>query len=203
MIARVIDDKLINVIMETYNSPSEVLNMSNSRKQIRGDFDRDDINSSRTGIENWATVEDYCRNGWKESTQEFNETINDIKQVQSEKRISFKNDIQGYMPIVPLTIIGVPNNMVNSHYKEIKTKCIKVIYNVNYGAMVRAETIKKNSKKLLSVLYGLELQGYRIELYVCYFVGNGKKFNNMTIRIKEANQPFAMERMMYPLRMAD
>ena len=194
-----IDKNGFKVNMEEFYSCKDVVETSNTRRKLMGGFDRTDIDSWH-GASNWEEIENLMIYGYKTGIEKFKKTLNQKIQRQAEKRITFKNDVLGFVPIVPLALKCVPNSMLNSNMKTIKTKVLKVVYNVNYGAGASPSDIEENGRKLLSALMHLELKGYRIELSVAYICGGRSKgFDCMKIRVKEANQPFTLQRMMYPI----
>lgn len=200
-IINLIDKDGFKVNMEEFYSCKDVVETNNKRYKIGGGFDRSDIEDEDWyGVESWNDIENFMIYGYTETIDEFKKKLNQNIQNQEDKRISFKNDVLGFAPIIPLAIQGIPNSMINTDLKRIKSKCLKVIYNVNYGAMASADEIKDNGKKLLSALIKLELQGYRIELSVAYICGcDYKGYDCLNIRVKETNQPFSLQRMMYPI----
>ena len=187
------------VHMEEFYSCKDVVETSNTRRKTGSGFDRTEIDSDWYGVKSWADVENLMIYGYKEKVEPFKKVLNQKIQRQAEKRISFKNDVYGFVPVVPLALKGVPTSMINTNMKTIKTKVLKVIYNVNYGCGASPAEIEENGRKLLSALISLELKGYRIELSVAYICGDRSGYDCMRIRVKEANQPFSLQRMMYPI----
>lgn len=188
------------VHMEEFYSCKDVVETSNKRDKVIGDFSRDRVESDWYGAKSWKDVEDLMIYGYKDKVEPFKKMLNQKIQRQAEKRISFRNDVFGFAPVVPLALKGIPSSMINTQMKTVKSKVLKVIYNVNYGALASPSDIESNGRKLLSALINLELRGYRIELSVAYICGSsGRGFDCMKIRVKEANQPFSLQRMMFPI----
>ena len=117
----------------------------------------------------------------------------------TDKRISFHNDIVGYAPIVPLAVLGVPNSMINSYMKPIKSKVIDVYIDITYSWVDSSERIIKSSSRILSVILKLEQQGYRFNIYCVKSQADSNDCDMMIVKIKDALQPIDLKRISFPL----
>lgn len=116
------------------------------------------------------------------------------------KRFKTFNDVAGFAPIIPNAIMGLPNSMVNSAMKPIKTKVLDIYYEMTCPAYRNASELIKAGQKILGVIMELEAQGYRFNLYCVqgyYEKGNG--CDMLCVKVKSANQPMDLKRMSFPI----
>lgn len=114
------------------------------------------------------------------------------------KRTKFMNHVEGFAPIVPNAILGLPNSMVTSYTKPIKTKVIDIYYELTAACSVDSDDLIKAGQKLLGAIMALEAQGYRFNLYVVQDYFDEKSCDMLCLRVKSANQPFDLKRMSFP-----
>lgn len=115
------------------------------------------------------------------------------------KRTYFKNEPVGFVPIVPNAILGLPDSMINSHIKPIKTKVLDVFYDMTASSCTSSEDIIKAGEKMLGTIVELEAQGYRFNLYaVQTYYGDRTGADILCVRIKSASQPLDIKRMSFP-----
>ncbi len=117
----------------------------------------------------------------------------------SGKRISFRNNIVGGNPIVPLAMMGIPNSMIDMHMKPIKAKVIDIYYDITCSCGVNAQQIEEAGEKVLGAILELEAQGYRFNLYHIDTYADCHDVDILAIKIKDAGQPLDLKRMSFML----
>lgn len=117
------------------------------------------------------------------------------------KRTQFVSHVEGFAPIVPNAIMGLPNSMITSRIKPIKTKVIDIYYEMTCSANVSSNDLIKAGENLLGTIMELEAQGYRFNLYVVqdYYGGRGDGCDMLCLRVKSASQPFDLKRMSFTM----
>lgn len=193
-----------NIMCERYDSAAEVVADCKTRKITDRAFH--DMADGRLGGhgEKWCGVKSYDE-ALEYLEKGYQPVVDTLKLVikanlsGNGKRISFHNDIVGYAPIVPLAIMGVPNAMVNSHMKQIKTKVVDVYYDGVFGCGVSSEDIIKTGSKVIAAILQLEQQGYRFNLYQVQSYSDRKDCDMMTVKLKDAAQPIDLKRISFPL----
>lgn len=191
------------IMCERYNSAAEVVNDAKTRKITNSRFDNMAVNLGGQGS-NWCGVKNY-EEALKLLSEGYQPIVEKLKaeikaNVQGNaKRVSFRNDIVGYAPVVPLAIMGVPNAMINSHMTTIKTKVIDVYYDGTFRCGVSSDDILKTGAKLLSVIISLEQQGYRFNLYQAQGYADGEDCDMLVVKIKDAAQPLDLKRVSFPM----
>lgn len=190
------------VVVERFSSASEVLMVSNTRSRTSSSFKdyRKQVAEEPDwyGASSWDEVEDLMAHGYSPYVKKLNSKLN-FKGKGEGKRISFRNDVVGYAPVVPLAMMGVPNSMVNSYLKPMKNKVVSIYYDKTANAGITAWQIEEAGLKLLSVLIDLEMQGYRFNLYVTESHAENGACDMLAVKVKDSTSPFDMQRLSFPI----
>lgn len=198
----------VRMVIECFSSAQEVADVSNTRTITDSLFD--DLHNDRNigkgcsgaGVRTFADAQNLLRTGYQPTVDRMKTGIKANVQGQG-KRISFKNDVVGYQPIVPLAIQGVPNCMVNSYMKPIKNKVLNIYYDMTCSAGTTSDEIIEAGQKVLAAIMELEMQGYKFNLYAVqtYFDGrrSGGSCYTLCTKIKSANTPMDLKRISFPL----
>lgn len=194
--------------MEWFKSINEFVSINSGRENnyyscSRGDEVENNI-PSRTefyGVQSFDEACSLLENGWSEKTSEVLEIVNKNKSINSVKRNRFYNSVVGYVPNVPLAIMGVPQNMINRESTFLKGKVVNLIYMMSIIYSEKNEDILANGKKIITLIQSLENAGYRVSLKVMFGFGTGDKqpAELCMITLKDANQPLDVNRIMFPL----
>lgn len=187
--------------VEVYDSVMDVVRDCKERKIRRSRFN-DMRNKSMSkgfeGVENYDEALQIMNDGWAEEVKGLQATVNKVK-TMTQKRIAFRNEIQGFAPIVPLAILGVPNAMINTIMKPIKSKVISVYYNMGISWGNDAEVIVKNGRKVVEAIVNLENSGYRVNLYSLQSYSDEEGSDILAVKVKSANQPLDLKRICFPI----
>lgn len=193
-------EKAYNMMIERYDSVQEVVKHCKERKITNMSFD--DKSKERMGewegVKSYQEALDLLNNGYQPTVEALNNAIK-INKYGNGKRISFRNDVHGFAPIVPLALKGVPQTMVNVHMKPIKCKVIDVYYDMTTNCGTDSDTIIKNGQKLLGAIIALEQQGYKFNLYATQSYSNGKDADVLVVKVKSSNSPIDLKKMSFPL----
>ena len=189
-------------IIEEFNNFSELINTNDSRKQNFGEA-RTDSNNYWYGASYEEAVE-MLRFGWcdKEALSSITQKVSELSKMQETQKLSFKNDIVGYAPIVPLALKGVPQSMINTSRKPKKAKVIKIIVDIGLSSSVTVEEKLNWGAKLTSKIMSLEKQGFRVQIEcIKTFTEDNwySKVHVCRVPVKSENQPFDIKRMMFPI----
>ena len=163
------------------------------------------LSSQRTNGNGWSgtsTFEEACNlfiNGWDKKTLELKQKL-DFEE-HKEPQMTYKNiqSVQGYHPIVPLYLMGVPNNMVTKKMVPLKKKVITIDKTIAYAYNVSANQIMEEAVKAVRIINRLERQNYRINLnLVCVSERNGVGIG-FKIKLKSANESLNISKLTFPL----
>ena len=193
--------KNFKVNIERYESPMEVVKHCQER-QITDPRFKDERQRERRldwdGVNSYDEALDYMKNGYQPTVDKLKDAIKASK-TGDGKRISFKNDISGFMPIVPLALMGVPNSMINVTMKPIKCKVIDVYYDMACNCGTSPETILKRGQQLLGIIMELERQGYKFNLYAVQTYNEYQDADVLIVKIKSSNTPIDLKKMSFSL----
>lgn len=194
-------DFVFNV--EQYDSALELYNTNRTRKVTDAwkgsNITESSISSSFHGVSSMEEAHKMLRDGWADKVDEMIALVNKAATVSINKRTAFKNDVVGFAPVVPLAMMNVPNSMLNTAVKPTKSKVIKICYLNDDNGGTSPETFLKRGKRVLEAIINLERNGYRCELYTAQFYVSGNRADSLLVRIKEANQPLDVKRVMFPM----
>ena len=154
------------------------------------------------GVESYEQARNWLFHGWNEKTGEVVRFMNEAKTTGVRKVVTFHNDLVGFAPIVPLALMGVPQNMIQSTRRVIKTKIIDIIYDMGATCMIESEKMLQAGIRMTKLIVSLENAGYRVRLrgminFQSYETGKASQM--ALIGLKDANQPMDINKLMFPL----
>ena len=188
------------MMIESYNSAQEMVRDLKTRSITNSSFQ----DKSRESFDSWEGVKtyeeclNYLSNGYQPTVEKLKESIKPNVKGES-KRISFKNDMVGGMPIVPLAMMGIPTSMVNTTIKPIKAKVIDIYYDITCASRISSKEIIEAGQKLLATIMRFEQQGYKFNLYAVQTYSDDSSCDMLTIKVKSSSQPLDLKRMSYTL----
>lgn len=189
-----------HVNMEYYTSAQDVVRDCRERAITSSRFK----DKSKESFDDWEGVRTYdealdlLKNGYQPTVDALQDTVK-ANRIGTSKRISFQNEIAGFMPVVPLALKGVPNCMINMTMKPIKAKVIDVYYDMTANAGTSSQTIIENGQKLLACIIDLEKQGYKFNLYAVQTYCDDEGCDTLVVKIKSSDKPLDLKRMSFPL----
>ncbi len=153
----------------------------------------------------WSGTKDFneaCNlfvNGWDKKTLELKQKL-DIEE-HKEQQMTYKNiqSVQGYHPIVPLYLMGVPNNMVTKKMIPLKRKVITIDKTIAYAYSISAEQIMEEAVKAVRIINRLERQNYRVNLNLVGVSERNGVGIGFKIKLKSANESLNISKLTFPL----
>lgn len=148
------------------------------------------------------TFEDACDlfiNGWDKKTLELKQKLD--AEEHKEPQMTYKNiqSVQGYHPIVPLYLMGVPNNMVTKKMIPLKRKVITIDKTIAYAYSISAEQIMEEAVKAVRIINRLERQNYRVNLNLVGVSERNGVGIGFKIKLKSANESLNISKLTFPL----
>lgn len=188
------------VNVEYYNSANDVVDDLMTRKLKSGGWHEPKEDPDWTGCKNFDEALEFLRTGYYPVVEKLEREFKIANQQTCDgKRITFKNNILGYNPIVPLAMMGVPNSMIDMTMKPIKTKVVDIYYDMTANCGVSSDDIIEAGLSVLSVICDLERQGYRFNLFAVQTYCDEDDCDTLIVKIKDAKQPIDLRRMSFPL----
>ena len=185
--------------LELYNSAQEMADDLETRQITSDSFDKNPYSDRRfVGATNAETMT-MLREGYHPVVDALKGKMRISASGQAKRFKSF-NDVVGYQPIVPNAIMGLPNSMINSSLKPIKTKVLDVYYEMTVSCGTDSNDLIKAGQKMLGVIMELEAQGYRFNLYVTQgYYSQSSGCDMVCVKVKSASQPMDLKRMSFPI----
>lgn len=143
-------------------------------------------------------------NGWTSMSRELVNKLNTNNAPMVNERAMVRTiGMQGFQPVIPLYLAGVPQNMIGTKFKPMKKKVITIDKDVCYSGYVSSDEIVEESVKALAIVRKLESQNYRINLNIVFCPASGfgvsKKRFAFKIKIKGSNERLNVGKMSFPL----
>lgn len=159
-------------------------------------------NKRFTGTDNFEQAENLRRKGDKKSLSMLNDyKIKFDKYIQYNNgyKIKQKNDIHGFVPIVPNAIIGLPLSMINQAREPKKVKGINIFFNVSIRCATSKEDIARKGAIMLSLIDALERKGFRVNLKVGSVSMKGNTVHGVITTMKRYDEPLNIRKLAYYL----
>lgn len=186
--------------IEHFDSAQEVARTCATRPMTSSSFHdmpKEDIRSWH-GVKSYNEALELLRNGYQPTVDVMSGVFKNSRNGET-KRITFQNQIQGFAPVVPLALKGVPNCMVNMTMKPIKTKVIDIYYDMVASCGQSSDNIIKAGQTLLGTIVELEKQGYRFNIYAVQSYADSSSCDMLTVKVKSSGQPLDLKRISFPL----
>ena len=186
--------------IERFDSAIEVAKTCQTREITDDRFNDKQHEELRSwhGVSSYEEAITLMQNGHQPTVDMIKEKFK-ITASGTSKRFTFKNNIVGFAPVVPLALKGVPNSMINMTQKSIKNKVIDVYYDITCSGSVSSNTIIENGQKVLGAIMELETQGYRFNLYAVQGYCRNNSADMMIVKVKSDTQPLDIKRISFPL----
>lgn len=191
-----------NYEIEHFESVVE-LARTNKKRDVQSEWKGRSLRDERfdshwSGIQSIDKAYEYLERGWQEGTDKINSEVNKfLKTVPHAKNI-IENQVYGFTPNVPLSLLNVPNSMINMKRVNKKSKVISIVYDNGASCGVSADEILDAGKNLISVILQLEMNGYRVDLKVINSYCRDNYLDMCLVDVKRANQTLNLKKMMFP-----
>lgn len=187
--------------IEIFNSASEVVEKCKERSRTDErfhDMPNHEIDRSWHSVGSYQEALDLMRNGYQPTVDNMRKVFKAERSGEG-KRFSFQNNLQGFAPIVPLALKGVPNCMTDMRIKPIKAKVVDIYYDMTASCGVGPDKIIEAGQTLLGTVIEMERQGYRFNLNAIQTYSGGGSADMLVVKVKDAAQPLDLKRISFPL----
>lgn len=171
------------------------------------------LSSSRPKEDNWRDFDSFedAVNALEFGTDLYFESfkrevkkVNDyISKNKKNKSANYKNDVMGFMPIVPNAIIGNPINMINHNVKPKPYPTARIILEKANNSGVAADTMNEFYSIVFVLIQMLEKRGIRCELWVSASFKEGLEIVECKTKLKNFTQPLNMYKIQFPIIATD
>ena len=106
---------------------------------------------------------------------------------------------EGYQPIVPLAINGIPNNMLLRRQEKVEARVLNLFIDAACLCNTTSKALLRCGIQLVKSIYNLEMCGHRVNLYICCTSAGTASADLLCIKIKNSNSPLDLTRISFPL----
>lgn len=162
---------------------------------------QDETNASRKWFytNNFSDARDILRKGYHEPLKEMKKAILKIGNSDDIKRPKLKNDMVGFVPHIPNTLMNLPQTMINKEVIKKPNKNITLNYNFADVSDVDPKKLIKGGINFISLVNALEKQGYRVKVNVLCVMVTKKTVASFTINVKQEGQRLNLLKLSFPL----
>lgn len=158
------------------------------------------------GTKSFEEASDLLKHGWPDMSEKLTTKLKAEGKMEPSYVSKIVYDVQGFQPIVPLYLQGVPTSMAYRKKVVMKQKVVTINKDVSYSGGTSVDTIMEESIKAFRIIKRLESQGYRVNLNVCLGTKRWPSSNDNTseqyyvrIRVKSANEKLNVSKLAFPL----
>lgn len=196
----------VDVRTEMYISANELVNDCKNRAVRHGQYTiTDEKIRSR---QHWYSVPNYdaalelLNTGYQPVVNKLNEELKVAP--KAGPRFAFTNEVQGFMPVIPLALNGIPRSMIDVRVRPIKTKVLDIYYDMTATSEKDADDFIKAGKLLLGTILALESQGYKFNLYALQSYWDCNNYAKhaidfLCVKVKSSDRPLDLKRISFPL----
>lgn len=197
----------MRIIIEEFENINSLLRTICSRpnNKIMEDEDSSRSNDKEfTGTETWNDAVKLLRTGYTEILGEVKEQLVKItkqnKKFNSIKKSRIKNDIIGYVPNVPNSIMNLPESMINIKQVPQKRKTLSILYSIEGNANESVEFFIKTGIILIAAINTIEKSGIQVKLSVAFMTSEkDEEITFPIVCIKNYGQRFDLQKICFPL----
>lgn len=122
-----------------------------------------------TGTASFEESVNLARYGWNDGLNRLSSAMDIIANAAYNDAVPLVTlDVAGAFPIVPVAVAGDPLNMVHLAPSEERVRpVLRIAYNTGAMSDYRAHELTNAGAAFLSVVTGLEANGYRVEITMC------------------------------------
>lgn len=199
-----VDGKIVKVEFDSLCEFYDYICNTPLNETFRWETKQSDLHGSRakwwSKTESFAEATELFKRGWSEMSERLVQRLK-VEESKMEPVMVSKNTIgvQGYHPIVPLYLMGIPTNMVRKEMKPVSRKVITLNKAITYNAKVSPDTIIDESIKALMLVKKMEAQNYRCNLNLVMSNYTFSRTFIVKIRIKSANEKLNISKLSFPL----
>lgn len=157
-----------------------------------------------TGTASFDEAVRLARYGWKDGLSRLSSAMDVIANSASHDPLPLVSmDVAGAYPLVPVAVAGDPLNMVHLAPSEDRVRpVLRIAYNTGALARYAAHEMTNAGAAFLSIVAGLEANGFRVEVTMCpTSQGHGGKITKTMARtvIKRADESLELDRLAFCL----
>lgn len=191
--------------VEEFDTVLEMANINQKRDQNEAwkgkGLRKDGVDEGFCGVSSYEEAYKLLSGGWELGTKKISSMVDKVTKQGMKARTQFFNNVQGFIPNVPLSLMNVPNCMVDAKRSKLKSKVVTLVYDNSASCAVSSEEMIKAGKNIVEAVINLEMSGYRVNVKVSSsFCDPSKKRIDLALAtVKRDSQSLNLKKMMFPL----
>lgn len=152
-------------------------------------------------LDDMPAARNAMAHGWEPGRERIAEAMQaSISGVRAERIPTFRMDVAGERPNVPLAIAGDPRSMYRRRPEAPRSRpVVSVLMAVGAAWHVPAEALARRGAAVLAWCDALEAAGWNTEVEVYWFTKNGAARLDYRCMIKPAGERFDVDRMSFAM----
>lgn len=198
------EDSKTSTYLQQFDSLRELVKFTKEAPVASAFAGKSYLASAKTSDPKWSgtkTLEDAydllehgCPDLAKKITTALKVKVSTTQAKQLRKTV---NDVCGFQANVPLFMVGVPTNMIQTKRVQQKQKVVTVIKPISASAAIKPQEIIDNGVACLQVVDAIEKAGYRVNLYLVEASKSGGRTCGMLVKVKSANERMSVSKMAF------
>lgn len=156
-----------------------------------------------TGTKNLEEAFNLLKIGYKQPLAQIKEEMGRTATERTESHPVFKQHLSvcGAVPLIPNSLLGLPNSMIDIRRVPIKSKVLNIVYDISITAGGNRAEIMLAGANLLKLCNSLERNGYRINIFVSDLTTTADKNEAISFffKLKDSKQQLDLLKICFPL----
>lgn len=194
------------IIVESFSGYSDFFRVCDSRTNIN--FPKENYreitpDKSKTTVRSYEEAKNKLLFGDNENIPRLKQELHKVQKTKTRTAYSLKEDIQGFIPVVPSAMLGLPNSMLNIQPHPVPSRVLSFYFDSAIPWNTDTGDYNRQGIRLLNLLLSLEKQGYRIRLSMMTWFCDSLDTNFgqqvcYILPLKSENQPLNLRRIAFP-----
>ena len=189
-------------VVERFESADEMVRVSRNRHITDSSFTdkrkSSNLRSNWDGVETFQEAEELLMYGYQPFVDKLEAKLSLTAHGMGSKRV-VEHKVVGQTVSVPRYLAGIPSCMRYNTRKSVPNKVLNVYLDKTALQDKKPYQIEDACLKFVSAMIDIELQGYRINLYIAETHNDGSDCDMFTVKVKDASAPLDLKRMSFPL----
>lgn len=194
-----------NTFYVIFESITELVKYCKNTENSKSMYSTDSSHSGKDwyGTNNMEEADELALKGWDEGYQKLKDALPELKvKVTATNRKHVERiEVEGFVPCVPRTILGHPENMFNARRIPYKQKIINIVVHVGGTANYGVDDFVQRATFVARLIDELEYKGYRINLYTAKsaYECDSHQYYLFMVKIKSSTENLTLKRIAYPI----
>lgn len=140
---------------------------------------------------------------FKDFMEKVEKTKNIVSKIEEPKTGNQKNDVVGYVPIIPNTLLNIPQNMINSNTTKKKIPKARIFIDFSEHCGVSTSKIIKYKTVIFALIDLMERKGIRCEVWIIENSKQSSEICSYCIKLKDFFQPINFFKLQFPIISSD